>query len=121
MGEDSVIAGDPVALRRLFENLIENARRYGGGRIAVRVLTAGDGREIRIEDDGPGLPADQLEAVFQPFLRGEASRNRATGGTGLGLGIAKSIARAHGATLRLENRPEGGLAAIVRFPAHLRT
>lgn len=115
------IVGDPVALRRLFENLIENARRYGGGEIAVRLVSVAGGREVRIEDNGPGLPDDQLETVFQPFQRGESSRNRDTGGTGLGLGIARAIARAHGAKLRIENRPEGGLAAIVFFPETLRT
>lgn len=119
--EDFMIAGDPVALRRLFENLLENARRYGGGEIMVRVIASGTGREVRIEDNGPGLAEDQLETVFQPFRRGEASRNRGTGGTGLGLGIARAIAQAHGASLRIENRPEGGLAAIVHFPAALRT
>ncbi|MBY0448431.1 MAG: hypothetical protein K2P95_07050 [Hyphomonadaceae bacterium] len=119
--EDFVIVGDPVALRRLLENLIENGRRYGGGAIAVRVIANEGGREVRIEDNGPGLPEDQLESVFEPFYRGEASRNRATGGTGLGLGIARAIARAHGATLKLANRPEGGLAAILHFPASLRT
>jgi len=118
---DFTIVGDPVALRRLFDNLIENARRYGGGEIAVRLLNIGDGREVRIEDNGPGLPVFQLETVFQPFQRGESSRNRDTGGTGLGLGIARAIARAHGAKLRIENRPEGGLAAIVHFPEILRT
>ena len=119
--DDFIIVGDPVALRRLFENLIENARRYGGGEITVRVAASGGGREVRIEDNGPGVPDDQLETVFQPFQRGESSRNRATGGTGLGLGIARAIAKAHGATLRIENRPEGGLVAIVSFPEDLRT
>lgn len=118
---DFIIVGDPVALRRLFENLIENARRYGGGEIAVWLLNVDDGREVRIEDNGPGLPAAQLETVFQPFQRGENSRNRDTGGTGLGLGIARAIARAHGAKLRIENRPEGGLVAIVHFPKNLGT
>lgn len=118
---DFLIVGDPIALRRLFENLIENARRYGGGDIKVQVAEAGGGREVRIEDNGPGLPDAQLETVFLPFQRGESSRNRATGGTGLGLGIARAIAKAHGATLHIENRPEGGLAAIVRFPEDLRT
>ncbi len=119
--KDFIIVGDPVALRRLFENLLENARRYGGGEIAVRLLDVADGREVRIEDNGPGLPDHQLETVFQPFQRGESSRNRDTGGTGLGLGIARAIARAHGAKLRIENRQEGGLAAIVHFPETLRT
>lgn len=118
---DFVIVGDRVALRRLFENLFENARRYGGGKIAVRLLSLADGRRVSIEDNGPGLPEDQLETVFQPFRRGESSRNRDTGGTGLGLGIARAIARAHGAQLRIENRPDGGLAAIVDFPGSLRT
>jgi signal transduction histidine kinase len=119
--EDFVIVGDPVALRRLFENLLENARRYGGGKITVRVVATEGGRDVRIEDDGPGLPEDQLETLFQPFQRGENSRNRATGGTGLGLGIARAIAKAHGASLYLENRPEGGLAAVVRVPQDLLT
>lgn len=118
--DDFVIVGDPVALRRLFENLIENARRYGGGQIAVQITPNDGGRDVRIEDNGPGLPEDQLETIFQPFQRGENSRNRSTGGTGLGLGIARAIARAHGAKLRIENRPEGGLAAIVHFPQSLR-
>ncbi|WP_054111199.1 ATP-binding protein [Brevundimonas sp. AAP58] len=121
LDEDFVIVGDPVALHRLFENLMENARRYGGGKITVRVIATEGGREVRIEDDGPGLPEDQLETLFQPFQRGENSRNRATGGTGLGLGIARAIAKAHGASLHLENRPEGGLVAIVRFPQDLLT
>lgn len=119
--EDFIMVGDPIALRRLFENLIENARRYGGGDIAVRVVATEGGRDVRIEDNGPGLPEDQLDAVFQPFQRGENSRNRATGGSGLGLGIARAIARAHGAKLHIENRPEGGLVAIVHFPPGLRT
>ncbi|MEO0982839.1 MAG: ATP-binding protein [Pseudomonadota bacterium] len=119
--DDFVIAGAPLAMRRLFENLLENARAYGGGSIAVRLLAGQSGRQVRIEDDGPGLPADQLDTVFEPFRRGETSRNRATGGTGLGLGIARAIAQAHGASLRVENRPEGGLAAIVDFPETLRT
>ncbi len=120
-GDDFTIVGDTVALRRLFENLIENSRRYGGGDIAVRVVASDAGRDICIEDNGPGLPDDELETVFQPFHRGEGSRNRATGGVGLGLGIARAIARTHGASLRLENRVAGGLAAIVHFPDALRT
>jgi len=115
------IAGDPVALRRLFENLLENARRYGGGEISLTASIEAGGLMVRIEDNGPGIPDDQLEAVFKPFQRLETSRNRATGGTGLGLGIARSVAMAHGASLWLENRREGGLAAIVRFPKDMRT
>jgi len=115
------IAGDPVALRRLFDNLIENARRYGEGEIRIEVIKGAHQLDIRVLDNGPGLPTDQLETMFEPFRRMEASRSRGTGGSGLGLGIARSIARAHGATLRLENRPEGGLAAILSLPNALKT
>ena len=80
-----------------------------------------DGLSIAIQDRGPGLQPDQLESVFQPFERGERSRNRETGGVGLGLGIARAIARAHGASIKLENREGGGLSAIVAFPEALRT
>lgn len=115
------IAADPVALRRLFDNLIENARRYGNGKIGIEMAPIGNGVAISILDNGPGLPPDQLETVFQPFHRMESSRNRNTGGSGLGLGIARAIARAHGASLRLENRAQRGMAAIVTFPDSLRT
>ena len=66
---------------------------------------------IRVLDNGPGIPVDQLEAVFEPFSRLEASRNRDTGGTGLGLAIARQLAGSLGGTLTLHNRPEGGLEA----------
>lgn len=115
------IAADPVAMRRLFDNLIDNARRYGSSEVRIKMTAVGKNMEISILDDGPGLPADQLEAIFQPFRRMESSRNRNTGGSGLGLGIARAIARAHGASLRLENRAEGGLAAILTFSDSLRT
>lgn len=115
------IAGDPIALRRLFENLLENARRYGGGEISMAISRTPAGLSVAVNDDGPGLPDHELEAVFQPFRRLESSRNRATGGTGLGLGIARAIARAHGASLKLQNRPQGGLAAVVHFPDTLQT
>lgn len=121
LDKEFIIAGDPISLRRLFDNLIENARRYGGDDISICIFADQDGLHVRIEDNGPGIPEDQLESAFEPFQRGEASRNRATGGTGLGLGIARAIARSHGAAVWLENRPSGGLAAIVRFPGELRT
>ncbi|MGX6647465.1 ATP-binding protein [Maricaulaceae bacterium MS644] len=120
-GETFVIAADPIALRRLFENLLENARRYGGGTVTMRVAVERADLVIRIEDEGPGVPDDQIEAVFKPFQRLESSRNRATGGSGLGLGIARSIANAHGASLALENLRPRGLAAVVTFPGETRT
>ena len=71
---------------------------------------------IDVEDDGPGVPETELERLFEPFYRLEASRNRETGGTGLGLPIARNIARAHGGDLVLANRPGGGLMARLTLP-----
>jgi len=72
--------------------------------------------KIRIQDEGPGLPQSELEKVFEPFYRVEGSRSRETGGTGLGLTIAKSVAEAHGGSLVLRNRTEGGLEATLVLP-----
>jgi signal transduction histidine kinase len=72
---------------------------------------------IKVADQGPGLPEDQLESVFEPFVRLEGSRNRDTGGVGLGLAIARTIIQAHGGTITLRNVPEGGLEAVVSLPA----
>ena len=105
----------PHALNRALRNLIDNAVRYGG--VAEVSLTREPGFAlITMADKGPGLPEDQLEAVFEPFVRLEASRNRDTGGVGLGLAIARTIIQAHGGTIQLHNRPGGGLNAIVRLP-----
>ncbi len=111
----AVVRGDTVALRRCIGNLIENAVRYGGSaRIAVGV----EGRRVivLVEDDGPGVPADTIDRLCEPFYRGEASRNRETGGVGLGLSIARSIAESHGGRLMFANRPEGGLQARITLP-----
>jgi signal transduction histidine kinase len=107
--------GRPQALKRCLSNLMQNAIAYGGD---VRVVAAEgrDALEIRVLDSGPGISADDLERVFEPYLRLETSRNRATGGTGLGLAIARSIARTHGGDITLANRPEGGLQAALRLP-----
>lgn len=110
-----VVRGRPVALSRAFGNLIDNALRYGGAARA-RLERRGAEALVTIEDDGPGIPAGRIEAMFEPFVRGEASRSAETGGAGLGLSIARGIARAHGGGLRLVNRPEGGLCAEVSLP-----
>ena len=104
----------PELLSRAFRNLIDNAVRYADG---ARLSVAVEGKTllIRVKDDGPGLPADQLEPVLRPFARLDQSRNRGTGGAGLGLAIAVSIARLHGGTVALENRAEGGLSATLRL------
>ena len=110
-----VIDADSLALRRLITNLIENAIKYGAR--ARCSLSVNDRlAEIDIEDDGPGVPAPELNRVFDPFYRREPSRNRQTGGIGLGLSVARSIARAHGGDVALQNRPQGGLRAKVTLP-----
>jgi signal transduction histidine kinase len=105
----------PVALKRCFRNLIENAVRYGGNAL-VSAVTEQDAVTIAVEDDGPGVPPDQIEDAFQPFVRLEPSRSTETGGIGLGLAIARSIVKAHGGTLTLSNRLEGGLRAEIHLP-----
>jgi signal transduction histidine kinase len=110
-----VISADSLAIRRLFSNLLENAVKFGGGARA-RLLVKDQSAVVEIEDDGPGVPDIELERVFAPFYRREPSRSRKTGGIGLGLSVARSIARSHGGDLVLENRPGGGLTARATLP-----
>ena len=113
--EPCTLRARPVALRRCFNNLVENAIRYGGSaEIAIRDLP--DAVEVTVDDPGPGIPEDRIEDVFRPFVRLEGSRNRDSGGAGLGLAIARSVALAHGGSIVLSNRKEGGLRALVRLP-----
>ncbi len=102
-------------LRRALRNLISNAVRYGKS-AEVSLTQSGTDITLRVEDNGPGIPADRIEAMLEPFTRGEASRNRDTGGAGLGLTLARAIAEQHGGELVLANRPEGGLRAEIRLP-----
>jgi len=103
----------PQALRRCLTNLLDNARRYGGGDIDISISERPDKVEIRIEDRGPGIPESDLERVFEPYVRMESSRAKHTGGSGLGLAIARAIARAHGGDVKLALRSGGGIAAIL--------
>ena len=107
--------GRPLALRRAFSNLVDNAINYGY-RARVNINVTEKGFEITIEDDGPGIPESEIEQVFEPFYRLETSRSRETGGTGLGLAVVRSIFRGHSGSVRLTNRPEGGLCASVTLP-----
>jgi signal transduction histidine kinase len=105
-----------LSLKRALVNLVSNAVNYGG---SARVrLRPEDSRllVIEIEDDGPGIAPAEIERVFEPFHRGEPSRNRETGGVGLGLPIARNILRAHGGDITLANRPMGGIKATVTLP-----
>jgi signal transduction histidine kinase len=105
----------PVAAKRAFANLIDNALKYGGAaRVTLRESPAA--AVVSVEDDGPGIPEAAMATVFEPFQRLEASRNRGTGGTGLGLTIARRAVEGHGGTIVLANRPGGGLLVTVRLP-----
>lgn len=105
----------PAALRRALTNLIDNAVNYGN-RAWVSLKSDQDGALVRVEDDGPGIHEELRDEAFKPFRRLEASRSRETGGTGLGLTVARTIVRAHGGEITLANRTEGGLRAEVRLP-----
>ena len=111
----SVVDARSVALRRAFANLMDNAIAYGGG-CRVRLAEEEGQVRVQIDDDGPGIPEDQREKVFAPFYRLDPSRNKATGGVGLGLSTARTIVRGHGGDITLANRPEGGLRATVTLP-----
>jgi two-component system osmolarity sensor histidine kinase EnvZ len=113
--DELVLPVRPNALRRCLGNLIANARRYGR-HVWLTSVPVEDGLDILIDDDGPGIPATERERVFQPFIRLDASRNPSTGGIGLGLTIARDVARGHGGDVRLETSPHGGLRARVHLP-----
>jgi signal transduction histidine kinase len=105
----------PVSLRRALSNLIENACHYGGS-AEVEIRQNAQQLQIFVRDQGPGIAAADLERVFDPFVRLEGSRNRDTGGIGLGLAIARSIAHAHGGEVYLRNRNAGGLEVELQLP-----
>jgi len=110
------LAADPVMLRRAVDNLLDNAVRYGR---CAQVHLANDAAQwsIVIDDQGPGVPEAELPLLGDPFRRLEASRSRATGGIGLGLSIARTVATLHGGQLAFANRASGGLRATLRLPA----
>ncbi|MFD1934112.1 sensor histidine kinase [Nonomuraea mangrovi] len=111
-----MVRGNRLRLDRLLTNLLSNADRYGES--AVRITVARDGSDavVEIVDDGPGIPAGQREAVFRRFTRLDTARSRDTGGTGLGLPIARDIATAHGGTLRVADAPAKGARLVLRLP-----
>ena len=114
-GEKQIATVRETLLRRALRNLIGNAILYGKS-ADISVEMSGDKLMIIVDDDGPGIPEDRIDAMFEPFQRGEISRNRATGGSGLGLTLARAIARDHGGDIILENREQGGLRAILCLP-----
>lgn len=113
--ERLTVAVRPNAFRRCLANLVGNACRHGK-RVAVSARRLADSVEILVDDDGPGIPPASREEVFRPFVRLDRSRNPMTGGTGLGLTIARDVARGHGGDVILESAPTGGLRARVTVP-----
>jgi len=105
----------PLAIHRLFSNLVDNAVKYGQSAQIYAQCTHTGQVQVRIRDHGPGLDESQREAVFTPFFRLESSRSRQTGGVGLGLTIARTLAEKEGALLQLHNHPDGGLEAVVTW------
>jgi len=116
---ESPYRGRPQALKRCLANLLENAVKYGKS-AHVTVDDSGTLLRIAIADEGPGIPPEHLDRVFEPYYRVESSRNRDTGGTGLGLAIAKNAAGLHGGRIDLCNRAEGGLKAVLVLPRSCR-
>jgi len=109
------VMGRAQALKRCLQNLLDNALAYGR---RADITVRGEGRSVNvaISDQGPGIPESDIERVFDPFYRVEGSRNRNSGGSGLGLSIARNIAQAHGGAVRLRNLPQGGLEATLVLP-----
>jgi signal transduction histidine kinase len=114
--EAGPVLADAGGLRRIVENLVENAVAYAGA-AEVSFYRDDDRWRLAVVDHGPGLSPDFASSAFEPFARGEASRSRATGGSGLGLSIARALAQQMGAELRLETTPGGGLTAVLLFKA----
>lgn len=125
LGQRVMASGDavtlrlqPVAFKRVLGNLVSNALRYGhAAHIQVWPSDAVAGSvRLTIDDEGPGIPPEQLAAVFKPFVRLDTSRSREAGGTGLGLYIARELVHRQGGEIQLMNRPEGGLRAEIVLP-----
>jgi signal transduction histidine kinase len=110
--------GDPIALERALTNVVENAVRHARTRVDVIVRHAdGDGAVVvEVADDGPGFAPEDLPHVFEPLFRGDRARKANGAGAGLGLAIARRLARAHGGEISAENRPQGGARITVTLP-----
>lgn len=116
LGAKYFIAIRPLAMQRLLDNLVGNAYAYGKGKVEVRSQIQADKIVISVLDNGPGIPPEHAERLLRPFERMDSARNKYEGGSGLGLAICNRIAKLHGGSLVLQNRPEGGLEARVSLP-----
>jgi two-component system osmolarity sensor histidine kinase EnvZ len=112
---DPTIVARPAAIKRLLANLVGNAQRYGA-RIELSVINDGAMMTVHIDDDGPGIPLERREDAFRPFYRLDESRSQNDGNSGLGLAIARDIARGHGGDITLDRSPLGGLRATASLP-----
>jgi signal transduction histidine kinase len=110
------VLGRLLSLKRAFWNIVGNAVKYGSY-ATVAIAGTPSGLSITVEDDGSGIPDGEMERVFQPFVRLDESRGRETGGSGLGLTIARAVIIAHGGVITLANRPGGGLRVTITLPA----
>lgn len=118
MDNDISLMLRPLAFERGLTNIVANARKYASHiGVDARYIDDGAHVEILVDDDGPGIPQDQWEEVFKPFVRVDVSRNAATGGVGLGLPIAREMVHAHGGKIWLEQSPQGGVRAVIQLPA----
>lgn len=120
--DDLVVNGDALLLERLLSNLLSNARRAcPDGRIEVAARVDGEEVVLTVQDEGPGVPAERRERIFQPFTRLDDARSRDLGGVGLGLHLCRQISRAHGGSIRVTDRPDGRVGAcfVVRLPHHV--
>ena len=114
----TIVAGCDDTVRSAVENVVRNAVKYTVRHAVVDVAlrTAGRFAELVVSDQGPGVPAGDLERIFEPFYRVDGARRSSTGGTGLGLAIARRAVHAHGGTIHAGNNPDGGLAITMRLP-----
>jgi signal transduction histidine kinase len=110
------VRGDPAGLSRAIANIVGNALRYGErARVGLRRREAA--LEVVVDDGGPGIPVSERAAVFAPFHRGEASRSRETGGSGLGLAVARGVVEQHGGAISVADAPDGGARFTISLPA----
>ena len=109
------VAGSRPLLQRAVRNLLDNAAEHGAGRVSLTLTEDGDAAELTVDDDGPGIPAEERERVFERFVRLDEARDRA-GGTGLGLAIVAAVIEAHRGSVHIETGPAGGTRVVVRIP-----
>ncbi|MEL6340069.1 MAG: ATP-binding protein, partial [Myxococcota bacterium] len=117
---DEVLVRVPARdVHRCVDNLLRNAERYASSKIVIRVTLDRDEVQLAVRDDGPGVPGEHRERIFEPFGRGEASRTRSAGGVGLGLAIVRRLLERAGGSVRVDDHPDGGAVFVVRWPRAL--